>query len=91
MIEELLHREGVCFGHHQSERVVRANLGSSKDVGEGEALVGEARWTLASFPPDMADASLLTDPRLVLKPNREAFTLSCECIDKLFQRSWGSF
>jgi hypothetical protein len=69
LIEELLHREGVCFGHHQSEGLVSANLGSSKDVGERKALVGEARRTLASSPPDMTDAPLLTDPRLVLKPN----------------------
>jgi hypothetical protein len=69
LVEKLLHCEGIEFGHYQREGLVRADLGGGKDVGKREAPVGEARWALAPFPPDVTDAPLLADPRLVLKPD----------------------
>lgn len=67
VVEELLHRLGVGVGQNEGETVVGAGLDASKDVGEREALVAEARWTLAALPPDMAGPALLADPCLVLE------------------------
>ena len=91
LVEKLLRRAGIDFGHHQREGLVRTDLGGGKNVGEREALVGEALGALAPPPPDMTDTSFLADPRLVLKPDRDALTLSPECIGKFFQLSRGSF
>jgi hypothetical protein len=67
VVEELLHRPGVGTGHDEGEAVIGAGLDASKDVGEREALVAEARWVLATLPPDMAGPTLLADPSLVLE------------------------
>ncbi len=74
-IEELLHRLGIGPRHHQSEGVVGAGLDGGEDVGEREALVGKAWRALAPRPPDVADAALLADARLILEeqPNPLAF------------------
>jgi hypothetical protein len=72
VVEELLHRLGVGVGQDEGETVVGAGLDASKDVGEREALVAEARWTLAALPPDMAGPTLLADPCLVLEEQADA-------------------
>ena len=71
-VEEGLHRSRIHIGHHQRKRVVRTRLHGGEDVGEGEALVAKPRRTLAAPPPDMADAALLADARLVLKEQAQA-------------------
>jgi hypothetical protein len=67
-----MHRLGVGVGQDEGETVVGAGLDASKDVGEREALVAEARWTLAALPPDMAGPTLLADPCLVLEEQADA-------------------
>ncbi len=87
-VEELLHRL-VGVRQDERERVVGAGLDGRKDVGEREAPVAEARRALAPLPPDMADAPLLPDARLVLEIQADALifmrTLS------FFQDLRGSF
>jgi hypothetical protein len=58
--------------HDQRKRVVSAGLDGREDVGEREALVGEARRTLAPLPPDVTDPTLLADARLVLEKQADA-------------------
>jgi hypothetical protein len=88
-VEELLHRLGVGIGHDEGEAVVGAGLNASKDIGECEALVTEPRWALAALPPDMAGPTLLTDPRLVLEEQADAF-IFVRTLNFSEQR-WGSF
>ena len=61
-----MHRRRIGIGHHQCKGAVRAGLDGGEDVSEGEAPIAEPRRALAAFPPDMADAALLTDARFVL-------------------------
>jgi hypothetical protein len=63
----------VDVRHHEREGIVRAGLDGRKDVGEGEALVGETWRALSPSPPDVAGAPLLPDTCLVLE--EEADTL----------------
>ena len=72
-VEEGLHRRRIGIGHHQRESVVRAWLHGCEDVGEGEAPIAEPRRTLPALPPDMTNATLLTDARLVLEEQAKAF------------------
>ena len=71
-VQKGLHRRRIGIGHHQRESVVRAWLHGGEDIGEGEALIAKPRRALAALPPDMADAALLADARLVLKKQAEA-------------------
>ena len=71
-IEEQLHRLGVHVGKDQREGVVGSRLHSGEDVGEREALVGDAARALAALPPDMAGPALLADPRLVLEKDADS-------------------
>jgi hypothetical protein len=77
VVEELLHRLGVGIGQDEGEAGIGARLDASKDVGEREALVAEARWALAALPPDMAGPTLLADPRLVLEEQADALVFMC--------------
>jgi hypothetical protein len=88
-VEELLHRLGVDVGQDEGEAVVSAGLDASKDVGEREALVAEARWALTAFPPNMAGPTLLADPRLVLEEQADA--LAFMCIGNSSEQRRGSF
>ena len=74
-IEEFLHRLGIDVWQDERESVVCAGLHGCEDVGERKALVAQARWTLAALPPDVADAALLADARLILEeqPNPLVF------------------
>jgi hypothetical protein len=72
VVEELLHRLGVGVAQNEGETVVGAGLDTSKDVGEREALVAQARRALAALPPDTAGPPLLADPRLVLEEQADA-------------------
>ncbi|MEE9587214.1 MAG: hypothetical protein V3V97_04230, partial [Hyphomicrobiaceae bacterium] len=74
LIEKVLHGDLVGARHHPGEGLVGARAHRGKDVGEGEAFVGKPRWALALAIPAMADAALLTDPRFVLEPERDALT-----------------
>ncbi len=71
-VEEDLHRRRIGIGHHQREGVVRARLYGREDIGEGETPVAKPRRPLAALPPDMTDAALLADARLVLEEQAEA-------------------
>ena len=71
-VQELLHRMRVRVGQHKREAVVGARFDGCEDVGEREAIVDEARRTLAAPPPDVARSPLLTDPRLVLEKEADA-------------------
>jgi len=71
-VQEGLHRRRIRIGHHQCEGVVRARLHGSEDVGEGETLVAKPRRTLPALPPDVTDAPLLADARLVLEEQPQA-------------------
>ena len=66
-VEELLHRLGVGIGQDEGKAVVGAGLDASEDIGEREALVAEARGSVAALPPDVAGSALLADPRFVLE------------------------
>ena len=71
-VEEELHRLSVGVGQDEGEGIVGARLNASKEVGEGEALIAEARWALAAFPPDVTGATFLADPRLGLENEADA-------------------
>jgi hypothetical protein len=88
-VEELLHRCRIGIGQHQREGIMGAGFHGGEDIGEGEALVAEARRALAPFPPDMANAALLADARLVLEEQANALAFMT-CTDRLQQRR-GSF
>jgi hypothetical protein len=77
VVEELLHRLGVGVGHDEGEAVIGGGIDASKDVGEREALVAEARWALAALPPDMAGPALLANPRRVLEEQADALAFMC--------------
>jgi hypothetical protein len=49
VVEKLLHRLGVGVGQNEGETVVGAGLDASKDIGEREALVAQARGRLPRF------------------------------------------
>ena len=70
-VEEQLHCLRVDVWQDQREGVVGTGLNASEDVGEREALVGDAARTLAAPPPDMAGAAFLADPRLVLEEDAD--------------------
>ena len=72
-VEEGLHRRRIDIRHRQRKSIVRAWLHGCEDVGEGEAPIAEPRRTLAALPPDMTNATLLTDARLVLEEEAKAF------------------
>ena len=72
-VEEGLHRRRIGIGHHQCETIVRAWLHGCEDIGKGEAPIAEPRRTLPALPPDMTNATLLTDARLVLEEQAKAF------------------
>jgi hypothetical protein len=88
-VEEELHRLSVGVGQDEGEAIVGARLNASKEVGEGEALIAEAWWALAAFPPDVTGATFLADPRLVLE--KEADALIFVRTLNSFQQCWGSF
>jgi hypothetical protein len=70
-VEEHLHRRRIDIGHHQRKGVVRARLDGGEDISEGETPVAEPRRALAALPPDMTNAALLADARLVLEEQAE--------------------
>jgi hypothetical protein len=89
-----MHRETpalrpVGVGQDQRERVVGAGLDGGVDVGVDIALIEQARRSLAALPPDVADAPLLPDARLV--PEIEAQALVFKRMLNFFQGSPGSF
>jgi hypothetical protein len=88
-VEEDLHRRRIRIGHHEREGVVCARLYGREDIGEGETPVAEPLRALAALPPDMADAALLTDARLVLEEQAE--TLAFMTYTDGSQQHWGSF
>ena len=88
-IEELLHRLGVHVRHDQGKRIVGAGLDGREDVGEREALVAQARRALASLPPDVCRAPLLSDPRFVLEEQADALVFMRPLNSS--QKSRGSF
>jgi hypothetical protein len=87
--EKRLHACAVRIRQDQREGVVGAGLDGGVDVGRYIALIEEARRPLTPLPPDVADAPLLSDPRLVLKI--EAKPLIFMRTLYFFQRSQGSF
>ena len=74
-VEEGLHRDRIGIGHHQSKSIISARLHGGEDIGESEAPVAKPRRPLAALPPDMADAALLADARLVLEEQAQALIL----------------
>jgi hypothetical protein len=88
-IEKRLHSRAVRIRQDQRERIVGAGLDGGVDVGGYIALIQEARRPFAALPPDMADATLLPDARLVLEIQAKPLVF----MRKLYflQRSQGSF
>jgi len=84
-----LHRRRIGIGQHQREGVVRARLHGGEDIGGGEAFIAKPWRALAALPPDMADAPLLADARLVLEEQADALAFMT-CTDGSQQRR-GSF
>jgi hypothetical protein len=66
-----------------------ARFDGSEDISEGEALIAKPGRALAALPPDMADAALLADTRLVLKEQPEALVFMRML--NVFQQRRGSF
>ena len=87
-IEELLHRLGVGIRHDEREAVVAARLDRGEDIGEGEALVAQARRALTAPPPNVTGPPLLSNARLVLEEQADALFI---CMLKFSQKSRGSF
>jgi hypothetical protein len=71
-VEEGLHRRRIGIGHEQGESVISAWLHGRENIGEGEAPIAEPWRTLPALPPDMTDAALLADARLVLEEKTKA-------------------
>src|ERR1700730_13063146 len=67
-IDEYVHGVGIDLGEDEREGIVGGRPHDGIEVGGNEALVGEARRTLALGPPAVAIAPLLADPRLVHEP-----------------------
>jgi hypothetical protein len=88
-VEEGLHRRRIGIGHDEREGVVRARLHGGEDIGEGEALVANPQRALAALPPNVADAALLADARLVLEEQAEALIFMR--ILKIFQKRRSPF
>ena len=66
-----LSRPVTCPG---LESIISSWLHGCEDIGEGEALIAEARRALATLPPDMADPAFLADTRLILKKQAKALS-----------------
>src|SRR6266851_8164921 len=64
-----VHGVGIDLGEDEREGIVGGRPHGGIEVGGNEALVGEARRTLALGPPAVAIAPLLADPRLVHEPD----------------------
>ena len=88
-IEKKLHRLGVGVRQHECEAVVGSGLDGREDGGEREALVGEARRSLAASPPYVAGAPFLSDSRLVLEEEADAFAFMRTL--NFSEQRWGSF
>ena len=88
-IEKRLHARAVRIGQDQRESVVGAGLDRGVDVGVDIALIEQARRSLAALPPDVADAPLLPDARLVLEIQAQALVFMRTL--NFFQDSPGSF
>ncbi len=88
-VQKGLHRHRIGIGQHQREGVVRARIHSGEDIGECEAFIAKPWRALAALPPDMADAPLLADARLILEEQADALAFMT-CADGLQQRR-GSF
>jgi hypothetical protein len=71
-IKKHLHRCRIGIRQHKCEGMISARLNGSEDVGKGEAFIAQARRALAPLPPDVADAALLADARLVLEEQAKA-------------------
>ena len=71
-VEKHLHTRAVRIRQNEREGVVRAGLDGRVDVGVHIALIEQARRTLTALPPDVADAALLPDARLVLEIEAQA-------------------
>jgi hypothetical protein len=88
-LEERLHAGAIRIGQDQRERVVAAGLDGGVDVGGYVALIDEPRRPLAALPPDVADAPLLADARLVLEVEAQALVFMRAL--NVLQGSQGSF
>src|SRR5712692_10639039 len=64
-----VHGVGIDLGEDEREGIVGGRPHGGIEVGGNEALVGEARRTLALGQPAVAIAPLLADPRLVHEPD----------------------
>ena len=84
-----MHCLSAYRGQHQREGIVGAGLDRREDVGEREALIAQAWWALAAFPPDPTDATFLANPRLVLE--KQANALVFMRMLNFFEQRWGSF
>jgi len=73
-VEKFLHRRGIGVRQHKREGMIGAWFNGGEDIGEGEALIAEARRALATLPPDMADPAFLADTRLILKKQAKALS-----------------
>ena len=71
-VEKHLHARAVRIRQNQREGVVRAGLYRRVDVGVHITLIEQARRSLTALPPDVADAALLPDARLVLEIEAQA-------------------
>ena len=76
-VQKVLHRELVRARHHPGVSLVRAGADGGEQIGECEAIVGLAGWTLSLPIPAVRDAALLADARLVLEPERQALVWMC--------------
>ena len=88
-IEKRLHSRSVRVGQDQREGIVRTGLDGGVDIRGNIALIAQARRSFAAFPPDMTDASLLADARLILEIQAQALVFMRTL--NFFQRSSGSF
>src|SRR5690606_1725136 len=88
-IEQRTRSRAVRIRQDQREGIVGAGLDGGVDVGGYIALIKEARRSLAALPPDMTDATLLPDARLVLEIQAKPLVFMRTLY--FSQRSQGSF
>ena len=74
-VEKALHRFGIGIRHDECKGIVRTRLDGGKNIGEGETPVAKSGRPPAPLPPDMADTTLLADPRFILKEQTYALTI----------------
>src|SRR4029077_1899059 len=79
----MVHGGGIADGHDQRRRFALQRADRTKHIGRGEAEVLGCGRPAAGLPPHPGQSVLLTDARLVLKPQLDSHTACLRRLDSL--------